>query len=30
MAKLAINGGTPLLGKNEAKVTPWPPLSAEC
>jgi len=29
MAKLAINGGTPLLGENEAKVTPWPPLSAE-
>ncbi len=28
MAKLAINGGTPLLGENEAKVTPWPPLSA--
>ena len=27
MGKLAINGGKPLLGENEAKVTPWPPLS---
>ena len=29
MGKLAINGGTPLLGAGEAKVTPWPPLSDE-
>ena len=28
MGKLAINGGTPLLKAGEAKVTPWPPVSA--
>ena len=26
MNKLAINGGTPLLGAGDAKTTPWPPL----
>ena len=26
MKKLAINGGAPLLGTDEAKTTPWPPL----
>ena len=27
MAKLAINGGTPLFGNNEYQVMPWPPVS---